>query len=860
MNSIGRVAFILVALLLSPLVWPDSSFVVEGIRVDGLQRISAGTVFNYLPLKVGDTFVPEESAAIIKALFKTNFFKDVRLGRDGNVLVVTVEERPIIYSVKIEGNKDISSEDLNKALKNVGLAESRVFDRQILDRVEQELRRQYYSRGKYGLKIDTEVKEMSRNRVSVTLKIAEGKVAKIRQINIVGNKAFEDDDLSKGFELGTTNLLSFYTKNDQYSKQKLSADLERLRSHYMDRGYINFDIDSTQVSITPDKKEIYIAINVKEGEIFSVDQVKLTGKTIVPPEELTPLVQIGPGDIFSRKSATETSKAISDRLGDEGYIFANVNMVPDINVANKTVNITFFVDPGKQVYVRRINMQGNTKTRDEVLRREMRQMEAAWASTTKIERSKTRLERLGYFQDVNVETPAVPGTADQIDVNYTVTEKASGNLMAGVGYSQVQGIIFNASVTQDNIFGSGKRVNFTFNNSSVNTIYNLGYNNPYFTLDGISSGWNVNYRATNAFQANLANYSSDVFSVGPNWGFPISEYSSFRFNMDYEHTRLKTAINSGYCTFPNSTYTLTVHPVFVIDPLDPNKFSDPCKANGLDGTYTPTSFASSENIQKFVDGVKIPIVVNGKTIDYPIVKGNGDTYNTFSVGAGFVHDTLNRAVFATKGGSQSISILGTMPFSTLTYYKASINAVQYFPIAKDLTLLLKGDVAYGNGYGSTSGLPFFENYYAGGPLSVRGFMANTLGPRAIPSAQALQAGQTPRPFGGSSKLVGTAELLFPVPFMSENKSVRLGVFFDVGNVFDGTPDLGKLRYSTGLSAKWLSPFGALTFSVAQPLNAKTDECYGYLPLDPLSGPKKCIPGASVSDQVQRFQFSFGQGF
>jgi len=834
LNSIGRVAFILVALLLSPLVWPDSSFVVEDIRVDGLQRISAGTVFNYLPLKVGDTFEPEESAAIIKSLFKTNFFKDVRLGRDGNVLVVTVEERPIIYSVKIEGNKDISSEDLNKALKNVGLAESRVFDRQILDRVEQELRRQYYSRGKYGLKIDTEVKEMSRNRVSVTLKIAEGKVAKIRQINIVGNKAFEDDDLSKGFELGTTNLLSFYTKNDQYSKQKLSADLERLRSHYMDRGYISFDIDSTQVSITPDKKEIYIAINVKEGEIFSVDQVKLTGKTIVPPEELTPLVQIGPSDIFSRKLATETSKAISDRLGDEGYIFANVNMVPDINVANKTVNITFFVDPGKQVYVRRINMQGNTKTRDEVLRREMRQMEAAWASTTKIERSKTRLERLGYFQDVNVETPAVPGTADQIDVNYTVTEKASGNLMAGVGYSQVQGIIFNASVTQDNIFGSGKRVNFTFNNSSVNTIYNLGYSNPYFTLDGISSGWNVSYRATNAFQANLANYSSDVFSTGSNWGFPLSEYSSLRLNVDYEHTRLKTAQNSGYCTPPNASYTIPLNP-----PLSNAGTASCLELTG--GVYTPTSFASSKSITKFVD-------------DY------GDSFNTVSVGMGFVHDTLNRAVFATKGGSQSISILGTMPFSTLTYYKASINAVQYFPIAKDLTLLLKGDVAYGGGYGSTSGLPFFENYYAGGPLSVRGWMANTLGPRDTPSPQALLAGQTPRPFGGSSKLVGTAELLFPVPFMSENKSVRLGVFFDVGNVFDGSPDLGQLRYSTGLSAKWLSPFGALTFSVAQPLNAKT-QCYGNDPLISAA----CVPygslsGYPVGDQVQRFQFSFGQGF
>jgi len=826
MNRLGFAVVFLLAMLFAPPGWPGSSFVIGDIRVEGLQRISAGTVFNYLPVKVGDTFEEEDSAAIIKALFRTGFFKDVKVGRERNVLLVLVEERPSIASVKIEGNKDISSEDLNKGLKNIGLAEGRVFDRQILDKVEQELRRQYYSRGKYGLKIDTEVKDISRNRVAITLKISEGKVAKIKQINIVGNKSFEDGELLKVFDLGTSNLLSFYTKNDQYSKQKLSADLERLRSYYMDRGYINFDIESTQVSITPDKKAIYITINVKEGDIFTVNEVKLTGKTIVAPEELTPLVQIGPTDTFSRKLATETSKAISDRLGDEGYIFANVNMVPDIDAARKTVNITFFIDPGKQVYVRRINMQGNTKTRDEVLRREMRQMEAAWASTTKIERSKTRLERLGYFQEVNVETPAVPGTSDQIDVNYTVTEKASGNLQAGVGYSQVQGIIFNASVTQDNVFGSGKRVSFTFNNSAYSTIYNVGYFNPYATLDGVSSGWNINYRKTNAFQANLANYSSDVFSAGGNWGFPLSEFSSLRMNLDYEHTKLHTATDSGYCSLAPA---VTVY--------------DPLICTGAGDTYVPITYASSRQIRDFV-------------------AQNGDVFNTYSMGVSYVHDTLNRAIFANKGGSQTVSLLGTMPFSDLTYYKASISAVQYFPLAKDLTLMLKGDIAYGNAYGSTQGgLPFFEHYFAGGPLSVRGFMANTLGPRDSPSAQAVLYGQIPRPFGGASKLVGTAELLFPVPFMADSKSIRLGVFFDAGNVFRNGYDLGELRYSTGLSAKWLSPFGALTFSIAQPLNAKT-QCYGDFPLlNPgCGGPGTPGPGTVVSDQVQRFQFSFGQGF
>jgi outer membrane protein insertion porin family len=500
-------------------------------------------------------------------------------------------------------------------------------------------------------------------------------------------------------------------------------------------------------------------------------------------------------------------------------------MVPDIDVAKKTVNLTFFVDPGKQVYVRRINMQGNTKTRDEVLRREMRQMEAAWASSTKIERSKTRLERLGYFQDVNVETPAVPGTADQIDVNYTVTEKQSGNLQAGVGYSQVQGIIFNASVTQDNVFGSGKRVSFTFNNSAYSTMYNVGYSNPYATLDGISSGWNATYRKTNAYQANLANYSSDVFSVGGNWGMPLSEYSSLRLNLDYEHTKLHTAVGSGFCSLNSS--------VIVYDPTICTNNND---------TYQPQTFASTSQITQFISN-------------------NGDKFNTYSVGLGYVHDTLNRAIFANKGGSQSISVLGTVPgISDLSYYKASISAVQYFPLARDLTLMLKGDVAYGGAYGNTKGgLPFFEHFFAGGPLSVRGFMANTLGPRDTPSALDLSYGLIPRPFGGASKMVGTAELLFPVPFMTDSKSSRLGAFFDAGNVFVHGYDLGELRYSTGLSAKWLSPFGALTFSIAQPLNAKT-ECYGNGAATSATAGACPNGGTAVADQAQRFQFSFGQGF
>uniref|UniRef100_UPI000B359BCC outer membrane protein assembly factor BamA n=1 Tax=Crenothrix polyspora TaxID=360316 RepID=UPI000B359BCC len=393
MKSTTFARLLLLCLFVSQAVKSEDEFVVRDIKVNGLQRISQGTVFNYLPVNVGERFSLDNVGSAIKALFKTGFFKDVSLERDGSTLIVNVVERPSIAKIIIEGNKDLSKEDLTKALDKIGLSEGKVFDRQVLDKVQLELNRQYLSHGKYGLKIKTEVAKLTRNRVGIRIKISEGRVTKIKQINIVGNTVYDDKILLRNFELSTSNLLSFYTKNDQYSKQKLSADLETLRSYYLDRGYINFSIESTQVAITPDKKDIYVTINVKEGDVFKVEKVKLAGNLVVKPDELIKLVGIGPEEIFSRKNATETQKALQDRLGDEGYAFANVNMVPEINEAKKTVDMTFFVDPGKRVYVRHINMKGNTKTRDEVLRREMRQMESSWASGSKIERSKTRLER-----------------------------------------------------------------------------------------------------------------------------------------------------------------------------------------------------------------------------------------------------------------------------------------------------------------------------------------------------------------------------------------------------------------------------------------------------------------------------------
>lgn len=768
-NTLSRL--LLLCLLVSSAAKGDEEFVVEDIKVKGLQRISAGTVYNYLPINVGERFSLDNVGPAIKALFKTGFFKDISLEKDGSTLVVNVVERPFIAKIVFEGNKDLSKDDLTKALKKIGLSEGNVFDRQVLDKVEQELSRQYLSHGKYGLKIKTEVSDLTRNRVGIHIKISEGRVTKIKEINIVGNNAFDDKTLLKTFELSTSNLLSFYSKDDQYSKQKLSADLETLRSYYLDRGYINFNIESTQVAITPDKKDIYVTVNVKEGDVYKLDKVKLAGNLVVKPEELIKLFKVGPGEIFSRKNATETSKAISDRLGDDGYAFANVNMVPEINEANKTVAMTFFVDPAKRVYVRRINMKGNSKTRDEVLRREMRQMEGSWASSSKIERSKTRLERLGYFETVNVETPPVVGTADQIDVDYSVVEKPSGNLMAGVGFSQVQGIVLNANISQDNVFGSGKRINLAFNNSSYSTNYQLGFYNPYFTVDGVSQGYNLGYTKRNAGQINIANYSTNVMNAGINFGIPLNEFDQLRFDLDAKNTELKT-----------------------------NSYS-------------------STQISDFINK-------------------EGDTFLTFAPAVSWTHDTLNRAIFPSKGGQQRLSALATVPGSDLEYYKVSYKHQIYLPIAKDLTFRLHGEAAYGDGYDKTSTLPFFENYFGGGTGSVRGYKNNTLGPRD----------SNGYPFGGSSKIIGNAELFFPVPFLSETKSVRLGTFFDAGNISDGL-NVDNMKYSAGLSGEWLSPFGALSVSAALPLN---DGSYTYV-----DNNNQTVTG---KDQKQMFQFNFGQNF
>lgn len=729
--------------------WAMQPFVVKDIRVEGIQRTEAGTVFSYLPVKVGEVMNEEKASAAIKALFATGFFKDVRLDAEDGVLVVTIQERPAISKIDISGAKEFSVEQLKEALKQIGLAESRIFDKALLDKAAQELKRQYLSRGKYAVEITTTVTPLERNRVALSFTVSEGEVAKIRQINIVGNQTFSEKDLLDLFVLSPSGWMTWYSNNDQYSKQKLSADLETLRSFYLNRGYLEFTIDSTQVSITPDKKNIYITINVSEGMKYKVGDVRLAGELLVPEAELRKLIKLQPGEVFSREKLTESSKAIGDRLANDGYAFANVNAVPELDKEKGVAAFTFFIDPGRRVYVRRINMAGNTRTRDEVLRREMRQMEGGWYALEKINRSRERLERLGYFSEVNVETPAVAGTTDQVDVNFSVTEKPTGSVMLGAGFSSSEGLILSGSVSQSNIFGSGNFLSAQINSGKYNQVYSLSYTNPYYTVDGISRGFDIYQRNTDATALNaegvtIDSYKTSSLGGGVRFGVPLNEKDTVNLGLGVERTEI-------------------------------------------------TTFADSP--QYYVDFVNL--------FDSKVTTLRGDL--------GWVRDTRDSLTYPTRGGMQRLHGEIGLPGGDLTYYKASYQHQWYRPLTQTFTLLLNGEVGVANGYSGKT-LPFFKNFYAGGNTSVRGYRSNSLGPMDSDGIAV----------GGTRRIVGNAEILFPFPGLGKDKSVRLSAFLDGGQVFgrDEKLELGTLRYSTGFAVSWFSPIGPMKFSLASPLNAK----------------------------------------
>ncbi|HEX4856681.1 MAG TPA: outer membrane protein assembly factor BamA [Limnobacter sp.] len=738
----------------------SNQFVVRDIEVEGLRRTEAGTVFSYLPIRVGDTFTDEKALQAIRSLFATGFFDDVKISAKGDVLVVTVVERPAIASVEINGTKEFDKNTLKEALKGVGIGESLIFDKSLLDKAEQELKRQYLSRSKYGAQVQTRVESLPRNRVGITFNVDEGESASIKQLKILGAKNFTEKELLEQFELSTSGFMSWYSKNDQYSRQKLSGDVEKLRSFYLNRGYADFSIENTQVQIAPNKQDIFITITVKEGEKFTFGDIELSGQLLGRDDELRSLLKMKKGETFNGELLTDSSKAIQDRLGNYGYAFANANVIPELDREKRTVNITMAVDTGKRVYVRRMNVGGNTRTKDEVVRREFRQFESSWYDSRKIQLSKERVDRLGYFSKVDIETQPVPGTSDQIDVNMQVEEKPTGNLLLGAGISSTDALVLSAAIQQQNLFGTGKTVGLELNTSRVNRTISFSQTDPYFTIDGVSRSFELYNRRTDPSSLNLGDYIIETTGAGLRFGYPISEFERISFGGGYEGTDLEV------------------------------------------GEFSPARF------QRYVS-------------DF------GNSSYAILLNAGYSYDSRDSAIAPTRGRVTRLTAEYATPLGDQEFIRATYQEQVYFPIGKQYTLALNGEVTGGFGLGD-SPYPIFRNVYAGGIGTVRGYRASTLGPRDADNV----------PIGGSKRLIGNAEFFFPIPGMAKDRTFRAFTFLDAGNVFQSNEklSLGELRYSTGLGVSWLSPVGPLKFSLGVPLNREPQ------------------------DETQRVQFTIGTGF
>ena len=646
-----------------------SYFLVQDIEVQGIKKIAIGTVLNYLPVKAGDRFYYDESPKVVRALYQTGFFDSITLYRDGNSLVIEVIERPAIAEVNVEGNKELNDEIMADALKQTGLTKGKIYNPKLLEKLEQELQQLYYSLGKYSARLETSATQLDADRVKIEIEISEGAPARIRSINLTGNSAFEDDTLLKEFKLESSEDAWFGT--DKYSSTKLSGDLEALKSFYLDRGYARFGVTSKQVSITPDKKDINIAINLNEGAEYTISEIKLTGDLVVAESELLSLLNFRAGDVFSRKNINASVARMSKRLGDEGYAYASVRSIPDIDDDAQTVALTLLIDPGNRMTVRRIIFEGNQQTRETVLRREMRQMEGALFSNSKIERSKVRLQRLKFVSTADMRFERVAGESDQMDLVFQINERFSGSFTIGLGYSQAQGAIFNLGLTHDNVFGSGNQLGFVFNNNEAQEQYEFSYTNPYYTPEGISRGFSAQYTSTDAGAANITNYLIDKVQLAIKYGIPLSEFNSLRFNI------------------------------------------------GLERNDLTISDSSSDEVKDFVISNNEDI---SATDDF-----DGDVYDTAFVSTSFSKDSRNRLIFPDRGFLNSIGL--EVHGGELDFYKTFYRHQSVVPVTSGVTFSFKGLISYGDAYADTSDLPFFKKYTAGGVRTVRGYDFNSLGPR-----------------------------------------------------------------------------------------------------------------------------------
>ena len=778
---------------------PAEDFIVGEIRVEGLQRISEGTVYNYLPINIGDRLDQRRLAEALRALYATHFFRDVELRRAGAVLIVAVAERPTIESFEIKGNKDIKTEDLQKSLRSVGLASGKSFDQSVLDEVKRYLTEQYFSRGKYAVRVDANAEETPGNKVKVAIAIVEGARARIAQINIVGNRAFDEDQLLEQLQLRTPNWLSWYKQDDRYAKEALTSDLETLRSYYMDRGYADFEIASSQVAISPEKSDIFITVNLKEGDVYRVSEVKLAGNLLVPESELRRLVAVLPGQTFAQRLVTLSNEAIRQRLGQDGYAFAKVDAVPKLDRQTRQIALTLMVDPGYRVYVRRINFLGTTSVNDEVFRREMRQLEGSYLSNAAVERSKVRLQRLPFIEEVEVETTPVAGTPDLVDVDFKIKEGLPGQFGGGIGYSESQSFMLNANVVHSNVLGTGQRLALELSGGEYSKVYDLSHTDPYTTLDGVSRTVSVSYRDVKQLTSTYSDFSTQTYLAGLDYAYSITELQTLRIGLSLQHAELATSLSSS------------------------EQLQDWVSDNG-------DSFFQSHG-GSFILGTRFDVA-------------------ELSVGWG--RDSRNRVIFPTRGSLHRLALTTTVPGgdSSIEYLRANYQFQQYLrlplPLLSSLPISIDANLNYGKALGATTALPPNRHFFTGGADSVRGFREYTLGPRD----------SLGNPYGGDAALSGQIEAILPMPEKFAS-SARLALFFDFGQSFylgdtqfrdkvgsriDYDFDLKELRASVGLGVEWLAPLGLFRFSYAYPLRYQRETWKRY------------------GDDIEHFQFSIGRAF
>ena len=781
------ISFVLLLNITTVLAFEE--FIVNDIRIAGLQRVSTGSIFNTIPISVGDKIDDRKIVDITRALFATEQFDDIQIGRDGNALIITVAERPSISSIDISGNSALKTEILLESFDGIGITEGQVYKRSTLERMKAELVRSYSSQGRYGAGVEIYETPQPRNRVSISIEIDEGESAKIDGITILGNNIFSDEDLLDVMELSEGSWLSFLSNDDQYSREKLQGDLENLESYYLDRGYLQFSIESSQVSISRDRSSIYITYIVSEGPKYTSSDVKIVRDMPINEELIDPIIETQKDITYSQAQITQIEEIFTSLLGNEGYAFASVKGQPDIDEEMLEVDLSFVIDPGKRTYTRKILFEGNEITQDDVLRREMRQFEGAWASDDKIEQSRVRLERLGFFKEVNVETVPVPGTDDQIDVKFRVEEETTGNVGGNLGYSDF-GLMIGFNLQERNFLGTGNSVGIAINKSIYQEVYNLSFYDPYYTIDGASRGYSLYYRKTDYGEFNIANYTSDSQGLGIQFGYPISDTQRVGLNLTYD----KTEIDQG---------TLPVRDI----------------------------------------------------LDFLLDEGN--SFQTVSAQAVWSRITLNRGMFPTDGASTEALFLATLPLSDINYYKLNIRQKFYQPLnVWDLVFGFQGEIGYLAPYGDTNNVPFFQHFYAGGPRSLRGFESNTLGPRAtpspcygfdtvndlcpplidsnfdgIPDSPAYNQSiiyQRDDPIGGDVKIEGSMQLIFKLPMVEDQRSMRTAFFFDFGNVFAMEcreyqvscykPSIDELRYSIGVGLTWITGFGPMSFAISKPYN------------------------------------------